>query len=66
MNSHYAHNGYFIAAELDLDGAPTGRFVVISNDGQVVHVADSFKEAMKWIDDQTNVPPPPDGTKPKM
>ena len=66
MNTDYAHNGFFISAELDLDGKPTGRVLVISSDGQVVHVADSFEEAVKWIDDQTDEPPPPGGTKPKM
>lgn len=66
MNAKYERNGFFIAAELDLDGNPTGRFLVISSNGQVVHVADSFEDAVEWVDDQTDEPPPPGGTKPKM
>ena len=66
MNTQYAHNGYFIAAELDLEGDPTGRFLVISSDGQVIHIADTFDEAVKWVDDQTNEPSPSVGTTPSM
>ena len=59
LNAEYAHNGFWIAAELDLEGKPTGRFLVIDSDGLVVHVAASFKDAMKWVDDQDEVPEPP-------
>ena len=55
MNTQYSHNGFFIAAELDLDGEPTGAYLVISN-GKVVHIAASFNEAKKWIVENTLKP----------
>jgi hypothetical protein len=51
MNIHYAHNGYFIAAELDQKGTPTGRALVLDKDGKVVHIAASFEDALKWTEE---------------
>lgn len=66
MSTQYANAGYSIEAELDAHGSPTGKFLVINNDGQVVHVAESFEDAAKWIDEQGDMPPPPGGSGPKM
>jgi hypothetical protein len=51
LNTDYAYKGCFIAAELDQDGEPTGRFLVIDSNGQVIHVAATLTEAWDWIDD---------------
>ena len=66
MSTQYANNGYSIRADLDAHGNPTGNFLVIDSDGQVVHVAESFEDAMKWIGEQDDTPPPPGGSGPKI
>ena len=66
MSIQYTHTGYSIAAELDADGNPTGNFLVTNSDGQVVHVAESFEDAVKWISEQDDTPPPPGSSGPKM
>ena len=66
LNTDYAYNGFFTAAELDLEGNPTGRFLVINSTGQVVHVADSFGEAVEWIDDQVDKLKHADYPQPRM
>lgn len=50
MNVNYAYRGFFIAAELDLDGKPTGFFLVISSGGAVMTITSSFAAAKGWID----------------
>ena len=54
-----------IEAELDPDGNPTGKFLVIDSTGQVVHRADSFKDAVKWVDDEADELQPPVHPRPK-
>ena len=63
MNTEHTHRGYVIKAELDVDGEPTGVFLVISTDGQVVHSTDSFEKAVKWIDKLEGDPKPSGGKK---
>jgi hypothetical protein len=50
MNDAHAYRGFFIAAELDLEGKPTGSFLVINSRGMVIQVKTSFLEATGWID----------------
>lgn len=66
MSTQHANTGYSIEAELDAHGSPTGKFLVINSDGKIVHVAESFEDAMKWIDEQDDTPPPPGSSGPKM